>query len=116
VAQADNAWARGTRGWGSSAALISSGQACTFQQNPTDAIGTIITFAEVDEAFADMFLNWVYKSNGDNRAFQNEQWANVNNCTTNGITAPDAPNTGDNRFTWMNNTLQAIGDGRTPQW
>jgi len=56
-------WARGRRGWGSSGGLRPSEAGCDFQQNTgTFVDGLNQGFSdEVDEAAADMFLNWVYE-------------------------------------------------------
>jgi len=54
-------WQRGFRGWGTS---IYNAAPCDFQQNPYQIVDSSATTAqkvtEVDEAAADMFLNWVY--------------------------------------------------------
>ncbi len=55
-------WARGARGWGDVSSPNTFGN--TFQQNVTEIIdgtGAVEESGEVDEAAADMFLNWVYR-------------------------------------------------------
>ncbi|MDX2075517.1 MAG: WD40 repeat domain-containing protein [bacterium] len=57
-----NDWARGGRGWGDVSFPNTFGN--TFQQNATetkDPDGLKDESSEVDEAAADMFLNWVYR-------------------------------------------------------
>jgi hypothetical protein len=100
-------WWRGTRGWGSAAIILWN---CTggnlapynFQQNPCDQIEPVGTQVEIEEAAADMFLNWVYYAIGET-SFQNTLWNESINgincfppgCSDNGLL------TGDVRRDWM---------------
>jgi hypothetical protein len=81
----EDEWARGRRGWGSSGVyrMSSSGSglepACYFQQNPRTDSGK--TQAEILEAAADMFLNWVYEElQIMGIGFENVDWASATTC------------------------------------
>ena len=102
-----NSWDRRDRGWGSSSPLISSNQACDFQQNPLKEVG--ITSDEVDEGAADMFLNWVYQElNLD--GFKNIDWEGYTVCSVSGNT--DTTNPGDERYLWMEGIMEQLGNAR----
>lgn len=122
-------WYRGQRGWGSDAPYfgvndpaISTLGPCeyasnappptSFQQNPCHvknwlyAPNSTILVTEVEEAAADMFLNWVYRTLNitdavGNMGFANVDWRFANN-------PPDNTNPGDIRFNWVNEVLPEI--------
>jgi hypothetical protein len=112
-------WWRGTRGWGGAAVTPWS---CTaggeepshFQQNPCNQTG--LGIEEVEEAAADMFLNWAYQKQGEG-GFLNCTWdtvgANLNIC----VDLPDGNDgelrTGDVRFDWMTPAMASIFTQRT---
>jgi hypothetical protein len=109
---------RGWRGWGSSAPVISNPTpdqiirlSCDYQQNAIDSYpwqtqgvnsnGNAVY--EIEAAGADMFLNWVYRSqNYYPPAFQNINWGGQFACLD---TLPLEPSgTGDVLFNWMSTT------------
>jgi hypothetical protein len=123
-------WDRGTRGWGSGPDNVIS----IFQQHPTGVFPNETDFTKADEAAADMFLNWVYRTLDPERtdqsipdAFLNVSWRNngesintvtitynTNNgqCyTSNGCVDPRNP--GEARFEWMQGTMASIFAART---
>ncbi len=112
-------WRRGPRGWGSAPVLpgrcdgsitpTPSAPPTDFQQNPCDVVdalylpGSAILTTEREEAAADMFLNWVYRVQG-NGGFLNVDWAG---CLPDGcLDIANAP--GDVRMNWMNTTLTSL--------
>jgi len=105
-----NDWARGERGWGSGPSATKT----TFQQNPfmvDDWRPTTTTedkVTEIDEATADMFLNWVYSvATDNNEGFQNTSWVGAG-CQTPAGCADTTANPGDARRTWMNSEMSDI--------
>lgn len=126
-------WQRGNRGWGSGAALAGpcdapagiNFQPTPYQQNPCVFVNWLATWIlgnpdpsiEVEEAAADMFLNWVFRMPalttpvdfGD-EGFENAIWADWFNPTfqTQGDTFhiyPAAAGPGDDRYIWMTDIL-----------
>jgi hypothetical protein len=88
-------WRRGTRGWGTSGSGFT-----TFQQNPLN---------DVDEAAADMFLNWAYRlttSTDDNSDGVVDTWEGFANIDGVGTYDPTLP--GNARFDWMNIVMNRI--------
>jgi hypothetical protein len=83
-----------------------------YQQNPctfpnwetTDPRGQV---AEIEEAAADMFLNWIYWKAGDNTAFQNQIWRS-SGCYPNGCA--DSNLAGQARRNWMDQTMTTLFD------
>ncbi len=103
-------WGRGTRGWGSSSNPFTNGAACHFQQNPRNDVN-IITSQEIDEAGADMFLNWVYRSLNLG-GFQNVDWTPVTGaCSLQG--SVDWFATGDGRWYKMQSVMCMLGKDRS---
>jgi len=102
-------WTRGNRGWGSGPGFS------PFQQHLVNENGR--TPLEVDEAVADMFLNWVYRKVTDTawtgnpctypemgswQGFLNINWLD----DPNGISDSRLP--GNARFGWMENQMATI--------
>lgn len=100
-------WVRGERGWGSQSSPLPNPS--PFQQNPYSVVDAQSSDedrqAEIDEAAADMFLNWVYSKLGQG-GFQNTSWRVADNCNTTGC--PDPANSGTARFNWMNTTMTEL--------
>ncbi len=101
----------GPCGEGAPSLPVANGPPFPFQQNPctfpnwetTDPVGPI---TEVEEAAADMFLNWVYwKNYGSGTAFLDQIWRS-SDCYPNGC--PDSGLSGQARSTWMNGTMSTI--------
>lgn len=95
--------------------LLPPGTAYPFQQNPCtfpNIYGSEVLIAtELEEAGADLFLNWVYwRGTSGASGFQNTRWRTAgyspNQCWPAGC--PDAGASGDARANWMGNTLTAI--------
>ena len=126
-------WRRGARGWGSGPAstydnignLITL-QVTNFQQNSYTAnnapSGTASSVRMVDEATADMFLNWVYAvATSRAQGFLNISWLKdvPTSCTsTQANTAsgcPDSTNPGDARYDWIHVQMQQIFT-QQPTW
>ncbi len=137
----DGEWLRGIRGWGSGAPSFgpcdddasSDFLPTEFQQNPCaayiwielvrqnttpdDEMITTLSTIELSEAAADMFLNWVYRTNNLG-GFQNMSWPIKGQGTMDTLPIPNLeillPNSfpvprqgpGDDRFYWMNSTMQ----------
>jgi hypothetical protein len=90
----------------------SSGTPFPFQQNPcnfpdwetTDPVGFN---TEIEEAAADMFLNWIYWKNfpGQTSGFLDRLWRD-GNCYPSGC--PDPGASGQARAEWMNQTMTAL--------
>gem|GEM_PF-3502229 len=103
-------WVRGNRGWGSAALPITSTYFCDFQQDPYSVQDWLVTatpgqpnqIREVDEAAADMFLNWVYSKIGSG-GFQNTSWIGITSCVTGTPQPTERP--GDTRDNFMNNVV-----------
>jgi predicted outer membrane repeat protein len=97
-------WARGERGWGSQTLPLPNPS--NFQQNPFAVVDANATQddknKEIDEAAADMFLNWVYKKLGQG-GFQDTSW--IGTCNDTPIGCPDEGTSGTVRSNWMNDTL-----------
>jgi hypothetical protein len=134
-------WQRSDRitdnGWGS-AALIPGpcdgsiipppGAPFPFQQNPCEvdswlySPGSPVRIAEVEEAAADMFLNWVYRmttydyTTNTWEGFLNALWRNHESPPNSGIILQCYPDgcsdemgyPGDSRFEWMWNVLDEL--------
>jgi hypothetical protein len=117
-------WRRGERGWGSPRAQIGRCDGSIpvptpilapsdFQQNPCDIVDSQYPFAqngplrvtEIEEAAADMFLNWVYKAQG-NGGFLNRDWSGCLPAGCDDLVTGDV--TGDTRMNWMSSTLSSI--------
>jgi hypothetical protein len=90
---------------------VAAGTPFPFQQNPctfadweeVDDVGTI---TEIEEAAADMFLNWVYwKNYGDSVSFRNYRWRS-STCYPDGC--PDTGQSGQARSNWMNQTMAEL--------
>lgn len=103
-------WLRGKRGWGSAASTPPAAP-CVFQQDAFTVVddgipvGNPTRIAEIDEAAADMFLNWVY-SKVVAGGFQNSNWSGVNTCTTGTPQPTEKP--GDARNNFMNTALPTL--------
>lgn len=129
-------WVRGNRGWGSPA-VTPPAIPCPFQQNsfvvsdwvirtstPTpnspgatpEPLDTIL-ITEIDETAADMFLNWVYRRNGQG-GFINANWIDVvvppGNCTVTPQPMPPGNDPGDARFKYMATTIMTAMNTRIP--
>jgi hypothetical protein len=116
-------WTRGTRGWGSTA---NEKEFSDFQQNFVDSIGIADESKDVDEAAADMFLNWVYRRLTDiinsppNWAnacagpipVANEPWSGFKNIMGNkdiaGNNIVDPTQSGNVRYWWMEQVMRLI--------
>jgi hypothetical protein len=114
-------WRRGQRGWGSEPVLpgrcdgsitpAPPGPPTNFQQNPCDVpdlpapVGDILT-VEREETAGDMFLNWVYRLQG-NGGFLNKDWGG---CSVSGCVGSDdiANAPGDVRMNWMVSILNSL--------
>jgi len=121
-------WMRGTNGWGTGARSlladrprvgVCDGSAgydpvldapTSFQQNPCQAFDAQINLreTEVEEAAADMFLNWVYRQiqrtePGGNTGFENLIWINATASNPDDIGL-----SGDARHQWMQDNLSDI--------
>ncbi len=73
---------------------------------------------EIDEATADMFLNWVYKKLNSNEGFTNLNWVKQL-CDSLNLTTPcedSAYVPGDRRFEWMNVNMTAIFNQLGTSW
>lgn len=120
-------WRRGARGWGSGPASVYNGdgtlvppaRVTNFQQNSYTAndapAGDARRIRMVDEATADMFLNWVYAlATSRMQGFLNISWlaGTPASCTsTQANTAagcPDTTNPGDARYNWMQDQMGQI--------
>jgi hypothetical protein len=125
-------WLRGSRGWGSTAPITgpcggkasSSFLPTNFQQNPCEVYPWLLRgdteievkkITEVEEAFADLFLNWIYRTLGvggfENRNARGESDTLI--ISNLAIFLPHSfPNVragpGDDRFYWMNHLLQRL--------
>lgn len=126
-------WRRGARGWGSGPASTydDAGNAVTirvtnFQQNSYTANnalpGTAPSIRMVDEATADMFLNWVYAvATSRAQGFLNISWlagTPVECTSTEAGTAggcPDSTNPGNARYNWIDTQMQQIF-AQQPTW
>lgn len=110
------------RGWGSGPAKNTSGGRLftTFQQNPKFQ-PTYLKVEAVDEAVADMFLNWVYRTQyglpssdpcndpvpGTWQGFLNKSWSGItSNIPTTGT--DDSTRPGSKRYAWMHEQMQSI--------
>ncbi|MBK9124672.1 MAG: hypothetical protein IPM16_16350 [Chloroflexi bacterium] len=89
----------------------------TFQQNPcTFSDSTSLTdeglAAEIEEAAADMFLNWVYWKLNPTEGFKDLRWRYQSYTSSNICDAlsgcPDPDNSGQVRAAWMDETLLDI--------
>jgi len=105
-------WDRGQRGWGSAAANTSplsipyDFQQSTENHNDLDYPNSPLLTREVDEAAADMFLNWVYSrlTTGEVAGFKNRDYKLLTgNCP--GVAPTDTSNPGDARYTTMTNGI-----------
>lgn len=107
-------WYRGVDGWGSAAVtpwncLGTSGSVpFNYQQNPCDD-QAIKSSLEVEEAGADMFLNWVYRKVTPN-GFLNNFWTGA--CYPGGC-SDEGHLTGDSRMNWMNQAITTIFSNRS---
>jgi hypothetical protein len=107
-------WVRGIRGWGSSKEfkpVNANGfaAACDFQQNPLVVPQQGPNQEEVDEAAADMFLNWVYRFlMGSSTGFQNLSWIEISCLGTEHPGRTDDSQPGDKRYEWMNTQVSQI--------
>lgn len=101
-------WVRGERGWGSQALPFPNPS--NFQQNIFTVVDATASQAdknkEIDEASADMFLNWVYKKIGQG-GFQDTNWREADQCNT-PAGCPDDGMSGTARFNWMNITMDYL--------
>gem|GEM_PF-2080171 len=133
-------WRRGDRGWGSGPGTPANEEVnlviTNYQQHSfhIDDWGTPITTTyaqtqeeiddiqlrerEVDEASADMFLNWVYKKLNLSEGFTNLNWVkelcdSLNKPTPceDSVYVP-----GDRRFAWMNVTMKEIFNQSGTSW
>ncbi len=131
-------WLRGERGWGSTAPIIgpcdkapsSAFLPTSFQQNPCifykwlhialgtneeDLILARLGTIENEEAMADMFLNWVYRTQGvggfnniDGQGISdNISMSNLESFMPNSF-SPPRQGPGDDRFYWMNYVMSQI--------
>ncbi|MDX2162951.1 MAG: hypothetical protein SF162_16665 [bacterium] len=129
-----NFWRRGARGWGSGPASVYTDEGIltpparltNFQQNSYTAniapVGDERRIRMVDEATADMFLNWVYAvATSRAQGFLNVSWlANVPaSCTTaqanTAAGCPDPSNPGNVRYDWMQTQMGQIF-AQQPTW
>jgi hypothetical protein len=94
-------WRRGERGWGSGPSSSST----IFQQHPP-SINVEFPGNDYQEAAADMFLNWVYRTNGAG-GFENRNWHPRDDCDT-PAGCLDASNPGDARHVWMTYRIEQI--------
>ncbi len=113
-------WRRGERGWGSGPASQYDDygndlciRVTDFQQDSyrveewAFAQGSFERQTEIDEAAADMFLNWVYyKTTNVQEGFRNISWLGSTCQTT--VENNDASNPGTVRFNWMQDTMNCI--------
>lgn len=98
------AWTRGDRGWGSGPGLAQNSTITNFQQHPPALYPGDNLQTQLDEAAADMFLNWVYRSTNVG-GFKNISW--LGNCATStGCDDPSLP--GDARFEWVDEKMDTI--------
>jgi len=123
-------WRRGERGWGTGPApqydalgnRISQFFVTDFQQDSFTveewafASGSIQRQEEIDEAAADMFLNWVYRkvTNGD-EGFKNISWLTSAGCNTSSGCDDATRRPGDARFDWIESTMSSIFTNH-PEW
>jgi hypothetical protein len=117
-------WQRGQRGWGSHAAPQTALIPCDFQQNPFEVFDFDVTATpgqpqpqviEVDEAAADMFLNWIYSrlTSGESAGFKNLSYLGLpRQCN---LIAPfDGSLPGDARFQAMTERIMPVLATRFP--
>jgi hypothetical protein len=87
-----------------------------FQQNSFAAEswavppGGAILVQEVDEATADMFLNWVYRHLfGTSTGFKNQSWQGIP-CLGSAVQGTDDSDRtpGDRRYEWMQEEMQLL--------
>jgi len=101
-------WQRGERGWGSQTLPLPNPS--NFQQDPYSINDFQATQdqknEEIDEAGADMFLNWVYTKVGEG-GFQDTNWRVADNCNT-AQGCPDGRNPGTARNNWMDTTMATL--------
>lgn len=130
-----NSWERGERGWGSGPAKQGNGNPLItdFQQSPVFEVDR--GSREIDEAAADMFLNWVYRVNYDlvfppprdtcildprptynhwnGPGFRNASWAGQTAAVPNSTLGnPDAEMPGDRRFFDMHRIIRNLFSNR----
>lgn len=104
-------WYRGADGWGDAAVTpwdcsgTSGSVPFDFQQNPCDD-QVMKSSREIEEAGADMFLNWVYPSDG----FLNNFW--TGHCYPSGC-GDEGHLTGTTRRNWMNQAMTMIFTNRS---
>ena len=134
-------WVRGNRGWGSGPGtptneefnlVITNYQQHSFHiddwrtpENIEDAdtqeeLNDIaLRQREVDEATADMFLNWVYRKLSPEEGFRNSSWLGSGCQTENGCDETEPPLNlfpGDRRFEWMNVSMTQIFNQTGTSW
>lgn len=107
-------WVRGKRGWGSGPSDVTDFQQNAFEVNDVGASADD-RFTEIDEATADMFLNWVYSvaTDGD-LGFKNISWLG-SGCQTAAGCPDDVAKPGDARLNWMNTQMSDIFS-QHPEW
>ena len=122
-------WTRRDRGWGTGPASQYSPagtpiaiRPSNFQQNSftvsswTQILGSDFRQREIDEATADMFLNWVYRkitnSQSTQLGFKNTNWSPPSNCPTPSPCQDNIGQPGDVRFEWMEDQLSTIFTSR----
>jgi hypothetical protein len=82
-----------------------------FQQNPCTfpswiLLGPTGGVVEIEEAAADMFLNWVYRRT-ETGGFSNTLWRGTG-CYSGGCAEATPIASGDARFIWMNDTIDQL--------
>lgn len=136
-------WVRGKRGWGTGPhslfnedGYLPTPNGCTNQSQCRDQTQYITDFQqnsfsigdwlapplsddrveEIDEAVADMFLNWVYRkvTNGD-EGFKNISWLTSAGCNTSSGCDDATRRPGDARFDWIESTMSSIFTNH-PEW
>lgn len=126
---------RGSRGWGSAAPYPGPCGESTivglpedFQQNPCHVLDWVAAVSDVayggessetlevielEEAGADMFLNWAYRILNEG-GFENASWpigcTEATECLDNRGITPGSDGPGDDRYNWMSNIMTAFFD------
>ncbi len=107
-------WVRGKRGWGSGPSSPTDFQQNAYEVKDVDA-SSLERFTEIDEATADMFLNWVYSVVTDRKlGFQNISWLGAG-CQTAAGCKQETERPGDARFEWMRGQMSEIFS-QHPDW
>jgi hypothetical protein len=110
-------WVRGQRGWGSPAATPPVAP-CIFQQNAFTVSDWLVTppapptldprSQELDEAAADMFLNWVYRIIGENGFLPADaNWIGISDCAATPNPTPTGTQVfpGNDRYNLMSTAI-----------